>query len=553
MTEHQDEPDMNESLPGCSEQEAFDRIHLVPENRRGDVLALLLEVGQGDFWEKKRYVQVVRLLDRKDDYRVLQTDIAKIVDLSDNIVSRYKRYHHLHPEEERRLSGRPSEIRDVFELLERFVDERNQADKPVTMDVLMDYATNHLHITVSRKVLWEYMVDHGFVYKLGTSRDRLRVITKEREVEKFYNDLANDLQGVNPSPVFNVDEMGVELYADRNDVMVFVRPEQLPPNGNLLIGVPRSSRRCTPIACIGLDGDTLKPTILTKTKTVNSFIFERDYSPSTVKILSTEKGFVTTAIFKIWLRDVFLKAVEAKRTELRGLIGDFDDRAVLILDGCSAHFSAQILQLLEANRVKMVFLVPHTSHLTQPLDLGIFGQVKSIIRSNASYVTNLHNIDQAVADENAARNERREPSAEPGKKLADFIITILQAFHKATTPPRVVSAFEQAGICSRFAPGDDLNQREAFVDPTRARLVMEETGLFRDRVPVPDARHRQIKILDLNSEDQSEIESDERQRPERRPERRPARRRARRAARRVDRPTPNGHHPLPLTYSPGPP
>ena len=212
------------------------------------------------------------------------------------------------------------------------------------------------------------------------------------------------------------------------------------------------------------------------------------YSPQTVKIFSTEKSFVTTAIFKIWLREVFLKAVEAKRKELRELLGVFDDRALLILDGCSAHFDAEILLLQEERRVKMRFLVPHKSHLTQPLDLGIFGQVKTIIRSNASHVTNLINIDQAVADENAARNENWRPSTEPGKKLADFIILILQAFRKATTPPRVVSAFEQAGICSRFADRVDLNRRVPFVDPTRARLVMEETRLFRGRVPVPDDR-----------------------------------------------------------------
>ena len=79
-----------------------------------------------------------------------------------------------------------------------------------------------------------------------------------------------------------------------------------------MIGVERSPRRCTLIGCIGLDGDTLKPTILTKTKTINSFLFQRGYSPRTVKILSTESSFVTTAIFEIWLRDVFLPAVEEK-------------------------------------------------------------------------------------------------------------------------------------------------------------------------------------------------------------------------------------------------
>ena len=251
MSQDQDNPDMNESLPGCSEQDALDRIHLVPEHRRGNVLALLLEVAQGDYWEKKRYVQVVRLLDHKDDFRVFQTDIAKVMDLSDNIVSRYKRYHRLHPEEERRLSGRPSEIRPVFPSLEKFVDDRNKADQPVTMDILMDYAINQLHIAVSRKALREYTRDHGFVYKLGTRRDSNRVNRKEREIEMLFNNLANDIQGVKQSLVFNVDEMGVELYADKNEVMVFMRPGDVPTNGNLLIGVERSPRRCTLIGCIG--------------------------------------------------------------------------------------------------------------------------------------------------------------------------------------------------------------------------------------------------------------------------------------------------------------
>ena len=279
----------------------------------------------------------------------------------------------------------------------------------------MEFATNQLHIAVSRKALREYTRDHGFVYKLGTPRDSNRVNTKESEIEMFFNDLANDLEGVNSSLVFNVDEMGVELYADKKEVVVFVRPGDVPRNGNLLIGDERSPRRCTLIGCIGLDGDALKPTILTKTKTINSFLFQRGYSPRTVKILSTGSSFVTTAIFEIWLRDVFLPAVEEKRAELREIPGEFDDRAVLILDGCSSHLNGQFRQLLGEHRVTMRFLVSHTSHLTQPLDVGIFGWLKSTIRSHASYTINLHNIDRAVADENAAENEHREPSTEPGR------------------------------------------------------------------------------------------------------------------------------------------
>ena len=89
------------------------------------------------------------------------------------------------------------------------------------------------------------------------------------------------------------------------------------------------------IACICLDGDTLIPTILTKTKTVNSWLFERGFTPDNIRVLSTENSFVTANIFEIWLNDVFLPAVEEKRRKLRTKLGEFDDRAVLLLDGCS--------------------------------------------------------------------------------------------------------------------------------------------------------------------------------------------------------------------------
>ena len=125
----------------------------------------------------------------------------------------------------------------------------------------------------------------------------------------------------------------------------------------------------------------------------------------------------------------------------------------------------------------MRVLVTHTSHLTQPLDVGVFGRCKNLIRSNSSLSINLQNIDGAVRDEAAAEREGREPSTEPGKKLAEFIVCILQAFHQATARSLVVSAFDQVGICSRPSRGNNPPARESFVDPTRARLVVDETVL----------------------------------------------------------------------------
>ena len=196
-------------------------------------------------------------------------------------------------------------------------------------------------------------------------------------------------------------------------------------------------------------------------------------------------------------------------------LGDFDDRALLLLDGCSCHTNEEFRELLERHNVTMRFLVPHTSHLTQPLDVGIFGRVKNLIRSTSRYVINLRDLDEALAREVDAEVQGRRPSVERGKMLADFILNILQAFHQATTPELVVSAFELVGICSRGTEGNVYTRRETFVDPTRARLVIAETALFRRRDPVPNARHRQLEIADLNSFVQSQMARDERQ-PERR-------------------------------------
>ena len=55
------------------------------------------------------------------------------------------------------------------------------------------------------------------------------------------------------------------------------------------------------------------------------------------------------------------------------------------MDGCTAHKFEDHLQLLARRNITVVFLPAHSSHLTQPLDLGIFGRVKSILRGNATY------------------------------------------------------------------------------------------------------------------------------------------------------------------------
>ena len=83
--------------------------------------------------------------------------------------------------------------------------------------------------------------------------------------------------------------------------------------------------------------------------------------------------------------------------------------------------------------------------------------------------------------------------------IVEFILQILTAFHQATPPKNVVSAFEQAGICSRSTgPDPYMPYRETFVDRARVRLVIKELGLFRDEQKI-EQPHQQLKIANMNN------------------------------------------------------
>ena len=120
-----------------------------------------------------------------------------------------------------------------------------------------------------------------------------------------------------------------------------------------------------------------------------------------------------------------------------------------------------------ANRVGVRLLVAHTSHLTQPLDLGIFARCKALMKSYQTYVINLHRLYDVLLEDIDVSRRRRRVGLEPGKLLAEFILQILKVFHEATSPMSWMSAFEQAGVCSRSdRPDTFMVHHKAVVDQT---------------------------------------------------------------------------------------
>ena len=349
-----------------------------------------------------------------DDYKVSQVDIAFILDVSKSLITKWKNFYRVSKVETRQGPGRKTALSEVFPKVQAFIERQAKKGRSVTKAVLMAFMTDKEHTDVSWTTLSWHLLRHGYGYVLADPTDAPRVAVTVADIARFYNvTLPTALNVVHPSLVFNADEMGAEAFADRKRVYVVIPPTAT-QRDKIPIGVPRSTRRCTLLACISLDGSRVCPTILTKTKNVSSRLHDGGSMSDRLKVYSTETSFMTANVFGEWLCDVFIPEVSRRRAWLRERLGTVNEWAVLIMDGCLCHKKEEFRLLLDQHDIEPVLLVPHSSHMTQALDVGVFGQCKNLIRSDTRYLINLGELDEAIAQTiEAENNEEDAPQEAP--------------------------------------------------------------------------------------------------------------------------------------------
>ena len=82
------------------------------------------------------------------------------------------------------------------------------------------------------------------------------------------------------------------------------------------------------------------------------------------------KGWTCEAISEDWIKDYFDSLTSAKANGATRL---------LIVDGHGSHVTAPFVRFCMEHNIIVVLLPPHSSHLTQPLDVGIFSPLKTRI------------------------------------------------------------------------------------------------------------------------------------------------------------------------------
>ena len=210
----------------------------------------------------------------------------------------------------------------------------------------------------------------------------------------------------NPSQIFNCDETGMPLDHTPGSV-IGIRGQKHPRA--IVSGV---KKQITVLACANAAGNVIPPLVLFSRKALNPQLTIGEV-PGTMYGLN-DSGWMDSEIFHNWFTHHFLVHVPAARPLL------------LLLDGHSTHYNPAFVRRAAEEKVIVFCLPPNTTHLTQPLDKGIFGPLK----------TYWHQECQTFMGQN------------PGKVVTQYNFSALfsKAWYRSMTIPNAMAAFHTTGI-----------------------------------------------------------------------------------------------------------
>lgn len=130
------------------------------------------------------------------------------------------------------------------------------------------------------------------------------------------------------------------------------------------------------VECLCADGTNMPPLGIFKGKNVL-----QNWIPSEVLdkwfFSANTKGCTSNLHGLEWLKRVFEPST---RTKANG------QYRLLICDGHDSHISGSFIAHCLQNRIVLLILPPHTSHLLQPLDVVLFGPLKKRLTAALSHL-----------------------------------------------------------------------------------------------------------------------------------------------------------------------
>jgi hypothetical protein len=311
------------------------------------------------------------------------------------------------------------------ETLLKSITRLSKSGCPITLSLTRDLAEE---IRLSRFRLSSTPTSYPPISKRWIDRFRKRypelktVYSRALDASRFegvnypvvnaYFDALTDLFLENSYPsdaIFNVDETGFALGTTLPSKVLIKR-------GDTTAFKKISGRQewITAIECIGGSGVALPPLLIFKAKYTNTAWIPAS-TPEKWKFSTSNSGWTSDNHAYEWLTTLF-------EPETRRIDGK---RRLLLLDGYGSHLTARFIAFCLNKNIDLVCLPPHTSHLLQPLDVGVFSPLK---RALSAEIEKLFRLDT-----------RRMPRIE-------WTEAYITARAKAFTSRNIESSFRASGI-----------------------------------------------------------------------------------------------------------
>lgn len=209
-----------------------------------------------------------------------------------------------------------------------------------------------------------------------------------------------------PMQIFNIDETGVSVVHKPGKVVAEV--------GRRVWSLTSAERgkTHTVVTCISASGFVLPPCLIYPRKKAVPDNFRDGAVPGTL-FRSTENGWINQQVYLEWFQ-WFITVIPPARPVL------------LIEDGHGSHISIELIELARANNVYLLCLPAHTTHILQPLDIGVFKSFKTFFsKACHKYLTK-----------------------NPGRVITSDVIASLvgEVWPQSLTPLNIMGGFRKSGI-----------------------------------------------------------------------------------------------------------
>ena len=217
--------------------------------------------------------------------------------------------------------------------------------------------------------------------KVGRKIDALRIQNITSEVLRKWYDMVEallDRHKFLPENIYNMDETECCLGTYINQVVLKTSATKRTYKKS-----PEAHKWVSIIECISAADKAIPPVVIFKGKNVQTTWFEYEYI-SNWRYTSSEKAWTSNEIGLRWLKEVFLPQTAS----------DPPAPWLLIVDGHNSHASVDFMWECRQHQVYLMYLIPHSFHLCQPLNLSCFSVCKSRYWEQVAALAKFNNTDK---------------------------------------------------------------------------------------------------------------------------------------------------------------